>query len=131
MSTNVEREVGLWLVVAFIQPFKLDDVTLALERVAGFAGMTVSECRGFGHEKLEDLRATTADSAPSRSGELIDFTAKIRVEVAVAGSDVADSVIDAIARAAHTGLRGDGKILRIPVDRAVRVRTMLEGGGAL
>ena len=121
----------LWLVVAFVQPFKLDDVTLALERVDGFAGMTVSECRGFGHEKLEDLRAGTEGDAAAKAGGLIDFTPKVRVEVAVARRDVADAVVDAIGRAAHTGRRGDGKILRMRVDRAVRVRTMDEGARAL
>lgn len=141
MSPNPERSVrqrsqagdpdDLWLVVAFVQPFKLDDVTLALERVEGFAGMTVSECRGFGHEKLDDLRAGAVGGAPARSEGLIDFTPKVRIEVAVAGRKVADAVVDAIGRAAHTGRRGDGKILRMPVDRAVRVRTMDEGARAL
>ena len=116
----------LWLIVGFIQPFKLDEVTLALERIAGFVGMTVSECRGFGHEKLEELRAGGA-----RSGGLIDFTPKMRIEVTVADIDVADAVVDAIARTAHTGRRGDGKILRMHVDRVVRVRTLAEGASAL
>jgi len=121
----------LWLVVAFIQPFKLDEVTLALERVGGFAGMTVSECRGFGHEKLEELHTSAGGGAVAKSGGLIDFTPKVRLEVAVAGHDVADAVVDAIGRAAHTGRRGDGKILLMRVERAVRVRTMDQGVRAL
>jgi nitrogen regulatory protein PII len=121
---------NLWLVVAFVQPFKLDDVTLALERVEGFAGMTVSECRGFGHEKLETVRSA-GGGVPAQSEQLTDFTSKVKVEVAVSGSEVADAVVDAIARAAHTGRRGDGKILQLHVERAVRVRTMDEGTRAL
>ena len=38
------------LVVAIIQPFKLDEVQDALTQV-GVAGMTVTEVKGFGHQK--------------------------------------------------------------------------------
>ena len=53
-------EKDLWMIVAVIQPFKLDAVTLALEAIPNFGGMTVSECRGFGKKKLSgNLRAHT------------------------------------------------------------------------
>jgi nitrogen regulatory protein PII len=120
----------LWLVVAFIQPFKLDDVTLALQRVQGFSGMTVSECRGFGREKMEDLNAASASHGDGASA-VIDFTQKVRLEVAVPTRAVAQSVVDAIGRAAHTGRRGDGKIIAWRIDRAIRIRTLDEDARAL
>ena len=46
-STLADTE--LWMVLAIIQPFKLDAVTLALEAIPGFSGMTVSACRGLGN----------------------------------------------------------------------------------
>lgn len=55
----------------------------------------------------------------------------MRIDVAVAGHEVADAVIAAIASAAHTARRGDGKIMAWRVDRAVRVRTLDEGARAL
>ena len=113
--------VDLWLVLAIIQPFKLDSVTLALEAIQGFGGMTVSDCRGFGREKVEE---------GSPAG-LVDFTDKVKLEVAVAGREHANAIVDVIARAAHTGNRGDGKVFTWPLARAVRVRTLDEGAPAL
>ncbi len=38
-------------------------------------------------------------------------------------SDLADQVIEAITKAAHTGKIGDGKIFVLDLERAVRIRT--------
>ena len=111
----------LWLVLAIIQPFKLDSVTLALEAIQGFGGMTVSDCRGFGREKVEE-------GSPA---SVADFTDKVKLEVVVAGKEHANAIVDIIARAAHTGNRGDGKVFTWPIARAVRVRTFDEGAPAL
>lgn len=124
------------MVLAVIQPFKLDAVTLALEELAGFGGMTVTECRGFGQEKLADLQEESERSAshPRRRRNdtgLVDFTAKVKLEIATVGRVQADAIVDTIASAAHTGRRGDGKIFAWPITRAVRVRTLEEGSGAL
>lgn len=130
---------ALWMVLAVIQPYKLDAVTLALEGIPGFAGMTVSPCRGFGREKLVD-EAPGEDNAgepvaPARwhdaDLDLIDFTEKVKLEIAVPGRDRADAVIETLARTAHTGNRGDGKIFAWPIARAVRVRTFDEDASAL
>ena len=118
----------LWMVLAIIQPFKLDAMTLALESLPHFGGMTVSECRGFGHGKVEE-EADNATRAPQ--SEVTDFTAKLRLEIAVRGRVRADAVIEAIARTAHTGNAGDGKIFSWPLERAVRIRTLDEGSFAL
>lgn len=121
----------LWMVLAIIQPFKLDGVLRALEDVAGFAGITVSDCRGFGQEKLE-----TSNSDPGRNRQqpdagLVDFTAKLKLEIAVAGRDRADAVARAILQSAHTGRRGDGKLFIWPLADAMRVRTGEVGAPAL
>ncbi len=42
-----------------------------------------------------------------------------------------DAAIEAIARAAHTGKIGDGKIFVEPVERVLRIRTGEEGDAAL
>ena len=120
----------LWMVEAVIQPFKLDQVSFALQDVPGFAGMTVVDCRGFGHGRLEPARDP---AGPARSGQmgLVDFTAKLKVEVAVCGRATADRVVEAISRAAHTGLRGDGMVFLWPLVRAVRIRTGDENASAL
>ena len=107
------------MVLAFVQPFKLDDVTVNLERVPHFPGMTVGAVRGFGREHAELPAQTTAE-------KLEDFTDKVQVETIVHDEQV-DEVIDAIARAAHTGRYGDGMIFVLPVERSLRIATLREG----
>ena len=60
----------------------------------------------------------------------VDFVPKTRVEVAVDGAR-ADDVVAAVASAAHTGEIGDGKIIVIPVDEVIRIRTGERGSDAL
>lgn len=123
----------MWMIEAVIQPFKLDAVTLALEEIPAFRGMTVSDCRGFGQEKLAGAHdAAPGASPPHRHGaDFIDFTTKLKLEIAVVGRAGADLVVGTIARTAHTGRRGDGKIVAWPLARVVRVRTLEEDVNAL
>ena len=125
-----EQISDLWMIMAVIQPFKLDDVTLALERLSHFGGMTVSDCRGFGRGKV-GAEGDEPSERESGGAMVVDFTSKTRVEIAVAGRGNAESVADAIARAAHTGNPGDGKLFLWPLARAVRLRTFDEGDSAL
>lgn len=129
----------IWMIEAIIQPFKLDAVTLALEELPAFCGMTVSDCRGFGHEKLADgdqpADTSSRDAAPERrrssDADFIDFTSKVKLEIVVVGRSAANLVADTIAAVAHTGRRGDGKIFVWPLARVVRVRTSEEGESAV
>lgn len=125
----------MWMILAIIKPFKLDAVTLALESMPGFAGITVSDCRGFGRERLADLEEAAADTTGQRrrstTEELSDFTDKVRVEIVVRGRNSGDAVMDVIARTAHTGRRGDGKIFMWPITAAIRIRTSERDSKAL
>jgi nitrogen regulatory protein P-II 2 len=102
------------LVTAIIQPFKLDDVRDALMEL-GVTGMTVTEVKGFGHQKghTEIYRGAEYD---------VSFVPKIKVEVAVP-SLLAERVIEAVRSAARTGQIGDGKVFVAGIERAVRIRT--------
>lgn len=107
------------MVFAFVQPFKLDAVTLNLEQLPHFPGMTVGAVRGFGREHAEL-------PPQSRREALEDFTDKVQIETIV-HDDQVDAVIEAIASAAHTGRYGDGMIFVLPVERSVRIATLREG----
>lgn len=135
MPDHAAPRPDLWLVMAVIQEFRLDAVTRALEQLPGFGGMTVTDCRGFGRGKLqnEEDDAGTPGRPFSRAREsgLVDFTRKVKLEVAVAGEHEADAVVETIGRAAHTGRPGDGKVFAWPIARAVRVRTFAIGEDAL
>jgi nitrogen regulatory protein P-II 2 len=102
------------VVVAIIQPFKLEAVRDALTQV-GVSGMTVTEVKGFGHQKghTEIYRGSEYS---------VKFIPKIRVEAAIPASLV-DRVVEAILKSAFTGQIGDGKIFVSSVDSIFRIRT--------
>src|SRR5438105_8821218 len=99
---------------AIIKPFKLEDVKEALSGL-GVEGMTVSEVKGFGRQKghTEIYRG---------SEYTVDFLPKIKVEVVLADSQVADAV-QAVIKAAKTGKIGDGKVFVSSIENAIRIRT--------
>ena len=99
---------------AIIRPFKLEDVKIALVN-SGIVGMTVSEVRGFGRQKGQVERYRGSEFT-------VEFLQKLKVEVVVEDEKV-NAVIDAIAEAAKTGERGDGKIFITSIDSVVRIRT--------
>ena len=107
---------------AIIKPFKLEDVKDALVE-NGIAGMTVSDVKGYGRQQ--------GHSELYRGAEyVVDFLAKIKIEVIVNDEDV-DSTISVIVEAAKTGKIGDGKIFVTPVDEVVRIRTEQRGSEAV
>ncbi len=102
------------LIIAIIKPFKLDEVRDALIPL-GVQGLTVSEVKGFGRQK--------GQTEIYRGAEYhVNFLPKVKIEVAVA-SEIAEQVVEAIVKAAHTGKIGDGKIFVLDIERAVRIRT--------
>jgi nitrogen regulatory protein P-II 2 len=102
------------LIMAVIKPFKLDDVREALTPL-GVQGLTVTEVKGFGRQK--------GQTEIYRGAEYhVSFLPKVKIEVVVP-SELAEQVIEAIAKAAHTGKIGDGKIFMLDIERAMRIRT--------
>ncbi len=110
------------LIMAIIKPFKLDEVRDALTPL-GVQGLTVSEVKGFGRQKGQTEIYRGAEYQ-------VNFLPKVKIEVVVA-ADLAEQVVEAIVKAAHTGRIGDGKIFVMDVDRAVRIRTGETDGDAL
>ena len=102
------------LITAVIKPFKLDDVREALTPL-GVQGLTVSEVKGFGRQK--------GQTEIYRGAEYhVNFLPKVKVEIAVS-DELAEQVVEAIMKAAHTGKIGDGKIFVMEIERAMRIRT--------
>lgn len=102
------------MIMAVIQPYKLDEVREALSAI-GVDGMTVSEVKGYGRQKghTEIYRGTEY---------AIHYVPKIKIEIAVK-SDISDKAIDAIRYAAGQGKIGDGKIFVFDLNKSVRIRT--------
>ena len=107
---------------AIIRHFKLEEVKEALTQ-RGVKGMTVTEVRGFGRQKghTEMYRGTEYT---------VDFVPKIKLELTVAEADV-PGVIETIAKTAHTGQVGDGKIFVSELSEIIRIRTGESGEQAV
>ncbi len=102
------------LVTAVIKPHKLDDVKDELAKV-GIQGMTASEVKGFGRQ---GGHTETYRGAEYR----VEFVPKVKLEIAVEGSQVQQAV-DAIIAGAQSGKIGDGKIWVTELATVVRIRT--------
>jgi nitrogen regulatory protein P-II 1 len=100
---------------AIIQPYMMDDVCDALGQIDGLPGLTVSQVLGFGK-----TRAVGAENVVEEGGRA--FAQKTKLEVVVT-DDMVSTVVGAIARAAHTGKPGDGKIFIYEVSDVVQIRT--------
>ena len=110
------------LICTIIKPFKLDEVRAALSAV-GVQGITVTEVKGFGRQKGHTELYRGAEY-------VVDFLPKIKIEAAVS-DDLLEPAIEAIAKSAHTGKIGDGKIFVYALEQVIRIRTGETGSGAL
>lgn len=110
------------LVIAIIQPHRLEDVKKALY-AADVNLITVSEVLGHGREKSVD----EFYRGVKESGNLLR---KIRLEIAV-NDNFVEPTIKAIVKGAKTGKVGDGKIFVLELSRCIRIRTGEEGKEAI
>ncbi|HBD94961.1 MAG: transcriptional regulator [Spirochaetes bacterium GWF1_31_7] len=110
------------LIVAMIQPHKLEDVKKALFD-ANIHKMTVSTALGCGQQKgyKETYRGAISE---------ITLLKKTRIEIAV-NDEFVKPTIDAIIAAARTGNIGDGKIFVTSLEQCVRIRTGETGTSAV
>ena len=110
-------------IIAYIKPHKLSSVTLALHRIKGLAGMTVLNVEGCG-------KGMYVNEEHSTEKELCDFIHHIKLEIFCLDS-LAEIVISAIQKNAHTGLKGDGKIYLSSVEDAIRISSGERGEKAV
>ena len=110
------------LVMAFIKPFKLDEVREALTPL-GVQGLTVTEVKGFGRQKGQTEIYRGAEYQ-------VSFLPKVKIEM-VLPDDLVEVAVDAIISAARTEKIGDGKIFILPVEQAIRIRTGETGDDAV
>jgi nitrogen regulatory protein P-II 1 len=107
---------------AIIRPAKLDELHSALQE-AGFAGITVTEVRGYGRQKghKEIYRGSEYN---------LEFVPKVKVEL-ICTDGAVDEALKIIIEKSKTGKIGDGKIFIIPVEDAIRIRTEESGESAV
>lgn len=110
------------MIVAIIQPYKLDDVREALSEV-GVQGLTVTEVKGFGRQKGHTELYRGAEYK-------VDFTNKIKVAVGVNDEHLYEA-IETITNASRSGRIGDGKIFVHSLSKVIRIRSGEENNDAL
>lgn len=113
------------LIIAFIQPHRLELVKLELAKV-DVTRLTVSDVMGYGQQKghTEIYRGTEF---------MVNLTKKIELKIAC-NDEFVEPTVNAICKAAKTGPNGaigDGKILIMDLPDIVRIRTGERGSQAI
>ncbi|MCB1152878.1 MAG: P-II family nitrogen regulator [Deltaproteobacteria bacterium] len=110
------------LIIAYIQPEKLTAVKQSLYAAKIFK-LSVTNALGCGQQKgyHETYRGVDTE---------VNLLKKVRLEIAV-NDDFVQPTIDAIVKGARTGNIGDGKIIVLPVEETVRIRTGETGSDAI
>jgi nitrogen regulatory protein P-II 2 len=110
------------LVIAIIQPHRLDAVKTELEAV-GVNLMTVTNVLGQGRQK----GVTEIYRGAKEAGGLLN---KVRLDIAINESFV-EPTVTAITKGAHTGSVGDGKIFVTELAECIRISSGERGAGAI
>lgn len=113
------------LMIAIIQPSKLNAVREALEKIE-ITRMTICDAQGFGRQ------FGRKGPQPDRSSPPV-LLRKIALEVVV-NDDFLDRAIETITSVARTGPEGaigDGKIFIVPAAEAIQVNDGRRGFGAV
>ena len=113
------------LIIAIIQPNKLESVKAALTEVEVFR-LTVMDVQGFGRQK--------GHAELYRGHEInVNLLRKVQLQIAV-NEDFVEPTVNAILAAGRTGSEGrigDGKIFILPLEDCVRIRTGERGPEAI
>ncbi len=122
---TLERRSPVKLIIAIIQPGKLERVKQALSEVEVFR-LTVLDVQGFGRQR--------GHAEAYRGHEIsVNLVRKVQLQIAV-NDEFVEPTIEAIIRGGRSGDHGeigDGKIFVLPMDECVRIRTGERGGEAI
>lgn len=113
------------LIIAIIQPSKLEDVKEALTEVE-VVRLTVMDCQGFGRQKGQ----TELPRGLEFSANLVR---KVQLQIAV-NEEFVEPAVKAIMTSGRSGEKGeigDGKIFVLPMDDCIRIRTGERGEDAI
>ena len=113
------------LIIAIIQPDKLESVKDALSKVEVFR-LTIMDCQGFGRQK--------GNPEIFKGDEFtLNLRRKVQLQIAV-NEEFVEPTIKAISEGGKSGEQGeigDGKIFILPMDDCVRIRTGERGPTAI
>lgn len=110
------------LIIAYIQPHKLNDVKQELYKSEVFK-ISVTNALGCGQQRgySEIYRGVDLE---------VNLLKKVRIEIGV-NDNFVQPTVDAIIRGAQSGEIGDGKIFILPLEDCIRIRTGEKGSEAI
>jgi len=113
------------LILAIIQPSKLEDVKAALSEVE-VVRLTIMDVQGFGRQK--------GQTEVYRGREItVNLLRKVQLQIAV-NDEFVEQTVEAIVRGGRSGEEGqlgDGKIFVLPMEDCIRIRTGERGPEAI
>ena len=113
------------LIIAIIQPNRLEEVKAALAEVEVFR-LTVMDIKGFGRQRGQDEMYRGHEVS-------VNLVRKVQLTIGV-NEEFLEPTIEAIVKAGRTGPEGqvgDGKIFVLPLEDCVRIRTGERGSEAI
>jgi len=113
------------LILAVIQPTKLDEVRQALSRI-GVTRFTVSDAMGFARQRGQTESYRGAEYKTN-------LLRKVELEIAV-NDDFVERTLECLELVARTGTEGnigDGKVLVLPMQDAIQISDLQQGPGAV
>ncbi|TWT40813.1 P-II family nitrogen regulator [Botrimarina hoheduenensis] len=110
------------LIIAIIQPSRLEDVKGALSEVE-VVRLTIMDVQGFGRQKGQTELYRGAEIS-------MNLLRKVQLQIAV-NDEFVEPTVNAIIKGGRTGEVGDGKIFVLPMDDCVRIRTGERGPEAI
>lgn len=96
------------LISAVVRPFIIDRLIVALEDIEGFPGVTIMDAEGFG-QRIKTASDVLNPLRPSK-----------RIEIA-SPEEMVDEIIKVIRSSAHTGKKGDGFIIVLPIEKSLLI----------
>ena len=113
------------LIIAVIQPIKLELVLQALKRI-GVTRLSVCDAMGFARQRGQTETYRGAEYATN-------LLRKVELEIAV-NDDFVERTIECLTQQCRTsaeGNIGDGKILVLPMEESIQVSDSTRGPGAI
>jgi nitrogen regulatory protein P-II 2 len=123
--SSVEQVSFMKLIIAIIQPSRLEAVKAALSEVEVFR-LTIMDVQGFGRQK--------GHAEVFRGHEVaVNLLRKVQLQIAV-NDEFVEPTIEAIIKGGRTGKTGeigDGKVFVLPLEDCIRIRTGERGQEAI
>lgn len=97
------------LIFAAVRPSAIDRIIAGLEEIDGFPGITVYDAEGFGRRTASEFRTEINPMKPAK-----------QIKIA-ANDDMVDRIVAVLRECGHTGRRGDGIVLVLPIESGFHI----------